>query len=178
MLPGNLSCVPINVLLLSNFSMSFICLSYPIFYLAQKIKFVKNLSSKHLPNEGQGLLKFDLHQSLPPSRINKTYVFVSFEMMHCFLLENLKSKIDKPALKSELLHFANSYVYNYKPSRPTLRKRGILRKLKNNKSIIILRRDKGNGIVVLDRIQSDNVINEIISDKTKIKELPEDETIK
>ena len=176
MLPGNLSCVPINVLLLSNFSMPLICLSYPIFYLAQKIKFAKNL--KHLPNEGLGLLKFDLHQSLPPSRINKTNVFVSFEMMHRFLLENLKSKIDKPALKSELLHFANSYFYNCKPSRPTLRKRGILRKLKNDKSIIILRRDKGKGIVVLDRIQPDNVINEIISDKTKIKELPEDETIK
>ena len=32
--------------------------------------------------------------------------------------------------------------------------------------------------MVLDRIQYDNMIKEIISDKTKLKELPEDVTIK
>ena len=69
---------------------------------------VKNLSSKQLTNEELDLLKFDLHHSLPPSRIYKTNVFVSFEMMHRFLLENLKNEIDKPALKSELSHLANS----------------------------------------------------------------------
>ena len=31
-------------------------------------------------------------------------------------------------------------------------------------SIVILRSDKGNGVLVLDRIQYDNVIKEIISD--------------
>ena len=99
-------------------------------------------------------------------------------MMHRFLLENLKNEIDKPALKSELSHLVNSYVYNYKLSRSTLRKHGIWKKLKSNKSIVILRPDKGNGVVVLDRTQYDNVIKEIISDKTKFKELREDVTIK
>ena len=89
-------------------------------------------------------------------------------MMHRFLLENLKSEIDKPALKPELSHLANSYVHNYKSSRSTLRKHGILKKLKNDKSIVILRPDKGNGVVVLDRIQYENAIKEIISDETKI----------
>ena len=116
--------------------------------------------------------------SLPPSRIYKTDVFVSFKMMHHFLLGNLKNKIDKPALKSELSHLANSYVHNYKLSRSTLRKHGILKKLKNGRSIVILRQDKGNGVVVLDRIQYDNAIKEIISDETKFTELPEDVTIK
>ena len=95
---------------------------------------VKNLSSKHLTNEELDLLKFGLHHSLPPSRIYKANVFVSFEMMHRFLLENLKNEIDKPTLKSELSHLANSYVHDYKPSRSTLRKHGILKKLKNDKS--------------------------------------------
>ena len=99
-------------------------------------------------------------------------------MMHRFLLENLKNEIGKLALKSELSHLSNSYVHNYKPSRSTLRKHGILKKLKNDKSIVILRQDKGNGVVVLDRIQSDNAVKEIISDKTKFKELPEDVTVK
>ena len=53
-----------------------------------------------------------------------------------------------------------------------------MQKLKNDKSIVILQPEKGNGVVVLDRIQRDNAIKEIISDKTKFKELPEHVTIK
>ena len=98
-------------------------------------------------------------------------------MMYRFLLENLKNEIDKPALKSELLHPVNSYVHNHKLSRSTLRKHRILKKLKSDKSIVILRPGKGNGVVVLDRTQYDNAIKEIISDKTKFKELREDVTI-
>ena len=108
---------------------------------------VKNLSSKHLTNEELDLLKFGLNYSLPPLRVYKTNFFVLFELIHHFLLENLKNEIDKPALKSELSHFANSYVHNYKLSRSTLRKHGILKKFKNDRSIVILRPDKENGIV-------------------------------
>ena len=92
-------------------------------------------------------------------------------MMHRFLLENLKNEIDKLELKSELSHLANSYIHNYKPSRWTLRKHGTSKKLKNDKSIAILQPDKGNGVVVLDRSQYDKAIKEIISDKTRFKEL-------
>ena len=53
-----------------------------------------------------------------------------------------------------------------------------MKELKNNKSIVILRPGKGNGVVVLNRTQYDNAIEEIISDKTEFKELPEDVTIK
>ena len=65
-----------------------------------------------------------------------------------FSLKIKKKKIDKPALKSELSHLANSYIHNYKPSRSALRKHGILKKLMNDMSIVILRPDKGNGVVV------------------------------
>ena len=53
-----------------------------------------------------------------------------------------------------------------------------MKKLKSDKSILILRPDKGNGEVVLDQIQYDNAIKEISSDKTKFKELPKDVTMK
>ena len=66
----------------------------------------------------------------------------------------------------------------YKPSRSTLRKHGILKKLKTDRSIVVLRADKGNSAVVLDQIEYDNAIKEIISDKTKFKELFQDATIK
>ena len=57
-------------------------------------------------------------------------------------------------------------------------KHGILKKLKNDRSIVILRPDKGNAVVASDRIQYDNAIKEIINDKTKFKEFPQDVTIK
>ena len=66
----------------------------------------------------------------------------------------------------------------YKPSRSTLRKHGILKKVKTDRSIVVLRPDKGNSAVVLDQIEYDNAIKEIISDKTKFKELFQDATIK
>ena len=99
-------------------------------------------------------------------------------MIHRFLLKQLKNEIEETARKSELSHLANSYVDNYKSFRSTLRKHEILKKLKRDQSIVILWPDKRNGVVVLDRIQYDNAIKEIISDKTKFKELPEDFTIK
>ena len=95
-------------------------------------------------------------------------------MMHRFLLENLKNKIEKPALKSKLSHLAISYVHNYKPTRQTLRKHGMLKKLKNVKSIVIIKSDKGDGVAVLDRIQYDKEVKEIISDEIKFKEISED----
>ena len=103
---------------------------------------------------------------------------LSREMMHHFLLENLKIEINKSSLQSELSPLANSCVHNYKQSRSTLTKHEILKKLKSDKNIVILWPDKGNGAVVLDLIQYDNAIKEIISDKTKFKELPEDDTMK
>ena len=103
-------------------------------------------------------------------------------MMHRFLLENLKREIEIQALKSALLQLANSYVHNYKPSRSTLRKPEILKNLKNDKSFVISGPDNRNGVVVLwfEMVLwcCDNAKKEIISDKTKSKELPEDVTIK
>ena len=76
------------------------------------------------------------------------------------------------------MHLANSYVRNSKLSKLTLRKHGILKKVKNDRSIVILRPDKENGVVVLALIQYDNTIKDIITVKTKFKELHQDVTIK
>ena len=95
-----------------------------------------------------------------------------------FSLKILKNEIDKPVHKSELSHLAKWYVHNYKPSRSTLTKHGILKKTKSDRSIVMLRPDKGKGAVVLDWIEYDIAIKEIICNKTKFSELPQDVTIK
>ena len=53
-----------------------------------------------------------------------------------------------------------------------------MKKIKNCRSIVILQPGKGSAVVASDRIQYDNAIKEIITDKTKLKELPQDVTIK
>ena len=65
-----------------------------------------------------------------------------------------------------LLYLANSYFYNYKPPR-ILRQHRVLRNLRKNKYIVITKRDKGNGVVILDRKLSNKAIEEIISDTCK-----------
>ena len=105
-------------------------------------------------------------------------MLVSFEMIHRFLREDLKNDADKPTLKTQLSHLANSYVHNYQPSRSTLIKYCILKKLRNDKEIVILRPDKGSGGVVLNRRDYEKSIKNLINDKTKFKELTEDVTIK
>ena len=50
---------------------------------------------------------FGLNHSLPPLKLRKTDVFVSFEMIHRLLLEDFKNDTDKPTLKSQLSHLAN-----------------------------------------------------------------------
>ena len=95
-----------------------------------------------------------------------------------FSLKLLKNEIDKPALKSELSDLAKWYVHNYKTSKSTLRKHGVLKKTKSDRSTVMLQPDKGNGVVILDWIEYDNAIKEIIFNKTKLTELPQDVTIK
>ena len=75
----------------------------------------------------------------------------SFEMIHRFLRENLNDDADKPTLKVQLSHMANSYIHNYEPSRSTSTKHCNLKKLRSDKETAISRPDKGSGVVVLKR---------------------------
>ena len=78
-------------------------------------------------------------------------------------------------MKAELSYVAKSYVYNYNPS---LKKHCLLKRLRNNKDIVILKPDKGNRVVVLDRKVYNAVLLKIISDTSKFKLLTQDSTLK
>ena len=76
------------------------------------------------------------------------------------------------------MYLANSYFYNYKPSPRILRQHRVLRNLRKNKDIFIMKPDKGNGIVVLDWKLYNNAVEEMISDTSKFEKLNEDLTLK
>ena len=91
---------------------------------------------------------------------------------------DIKKISDEGKLRSEISHLANNYISSYKPNKNTLKKHGILKRLKNNKDIVIIRPDKGSGVVILNRCDYDNMMYEIINDKDKFQELNTDPTLK
>ena len=70
-------------------------------------------------------------------------------------------------MKAELSALAHDYVSSYQPSQQTLRKHGILKRLRQNKDIVICKPDKGNSVVIMDRVDYNQRMLELISDKTK-----------
>ena len=122
-----------------------------------------------LSQEESDLLKAVLYFSIQPDKIRKSEIFTTFEKIHCSILNNRKSEETKSQIKAHLLHVANSYFYNYKPSPYIPHQHHILRNLRKNKDIVITTPDKGNGVVILDRKLYNNGSEEIISDTSKFK---------
>ena len=122
------------------------------------------------------LLKAGLYFSNQPDEIRKSGIFTTFEKIHHFFINNLKSEEIKSHTKSYLSHLANFYFYNCKPSPRILRQHRVLPNLRKNKDIIITKPDKGNGVVTLYRKLYDKAIQKKISDTFKFEKLDEDPT--
>ena len=102
----------------------------------------------------------------------------TFELMYRTMKSDIKSNEDTGRLKSDISHIANKYISDYKPSKSTLRKHGILRRLRKNNQIVIIRPDKGNAVVILNREHYNRMILDIVSEKTKFREISTDPTLK
>ena len=149
--------------------------SLPIFTTNETIT---NLTQYELSQEESDLLKAGLCFSIQPDKTRKSEIFATFEKIYCSFLNNLKSEETKSQIKVHLLDLANSYFYNYKSSPCILRQHRILRNLRKNKDIVIMKPDKGNGDVILDQKLYNKAIEEIISDTCKFGKLNEDPTMK
>ncbi|XP_068739114.1 uncharacterized protein [Montipora capricornis] len=138
---------------------------------------VTNLSSQNLTSEQLGILKYGLSHSICTPTINKTDVFSCFELIHRTMVRNLIDGKQKGKLVADLSHLAHSYVSSHQPSVADLRNFKILKELRKNKDIVILKPDKGNGVVVMDRIAYEQGIFTIISDTSKFKVIDNDPTL-
>ena len=112
---------------------------------------VTNLSSHKLTDDELDILKNGQDFSIRPARRNKTDVLASFEMIHQTMKRNLRNYDQTANLKTEIAHLAQNYVSSYKPTSTDLKKHRILRNIRNNREIIVLKPDKGNGVVITDR---------------------------
>ena len=111
-----------------------------------------------LSQEESDLLKAGLYFSIQPDKIRKSEIFTTFEKIHCSFLNNLKSEETKSQIKVHLLYLANSYFYNCKPYPHILHQHCVLQNLRKSKDISIMKPDKGNGAVILDRKLDNNAI--------------------
>ena len=130
---------------------------------------VHNLSSKLLTTEELEVLKYGLKHPI--------YPLTTFDFIHRAMTNDLKDKKYLDELKTAMSHLANSYINAYKPTKNSLKKHKILKKLRDSKVIVILRRDKGCGTVILDREEYDKrtkKIYAIINNTFKFKKLPFD----
>ena len=93
------------------------------------------------------------------------------------MLKNLKESKDTGKLATELSHLAHTYVSSYRPTASDLKKHKILKELRKNKNIVILRPDKGNGVIILYRVEYDKGLFKIINDTTKFRVLTSDPTL-
>ena len=147
--------------------------SLPVFTSNETIT---NLTQYELSQKESDLLKAGLYFSIQPDKIRKFEIFTTFEKIHRFFIKNLKSEETKNQIKAHLSYLANSYFYNYKPSPCILHQHHVLQNFRKNKDIIIMKLDKGNRVVILDRKLYDNAIQKIISNTSKFEKLSKDPT--
>ena len=89
----------------------------------------------------------------------------------------MRDKNDESKLKFDLSHLAHSYANSFKLSPKDIKTHKIRTNLHKNNNNVILKPDKGNGVVALNGADHMEGIISIINDTHKSKELDNDPTI-
>ena len=131
------------------------------------LPFTRYLSSSKLTDEEMNILRCGLKHSIEPNFINKTDILSSLDFIHQTMSKDLKDQKDTGEVKAKISYLANTYVNSYKPTKKTLRKHKILKKLRNNNNILITKPGKENGVAIVDRIHYMSSMYEIVNDSSK-----------
>ena len=132
---------------------------------------VLSLSFSNVTDEKMNILRYGLKHSIEPNFINKTDILSTFDFMHRAMSKVLKDQKDNEEVKAKISYLANTYVNSYKPTKNALRKHKTLKKLRNNNNILIAKPDKGDRVVIVDRIYYMSRMYEVVNDKSKFLKL-------
>ena len=138
---------------------------------------VLNLSSLKLTDEEMNILRYGLKHSIEPSFMNKMNILSTFDFIHWTMSKDLKDQKDTGEVKAKISYLVNTYVNSYKPTKNALRKHKILKKLRNNNNILITKPDKGDGVIIVDRVYYMSSMYEIVNDMSKFLKLRSGPTI-
>ena len=107
-----------------------------------------NFSSYSLTREEQVALSFGLEQHIPINT-NKNLICIEFEHFYQNLLNNIKDlpEANLSRIKTKMRNTCEKYSEIKVPHEH----RETIRNLSNNKNIIIMKQDKGRGVVIMNR---------------------------
>ena len=137
---------------------------------------ITNLSSYQLSDIEKMALARGLSYTLPPAKLKKGSYLANFEL----LFDRLKSQTflgsndDKLYFKNQLRDCAFTSLYNFNHVRKSLsglppEEMRALKSLSKNDSIVVMKPDKGTGVIILDLTDYINKVEQIVSDHTKFK---------
>lgn len=133
---------------------------------------IYNYSHRILTDKEKQALSFGLKYCFSTKKLNYSKYFTSFEKVFNTLngYDIYKKSIDtENVFLSKLKHIAFSTYYRFRPYLTEEQKCMIktLKQLAKDKSVIITKPDKGNGIVLLNKSDYINKMNTILEDRSK-----------
>ena len=143
---------------------------------------VFNFSTRLISDKEKEILSKGLNFAIPPIKLNLCSFLTPFEKFYHQLKQepiNINSGFFPESIKAKLKDIAYSGFRSY--SRPNAlysqEELNILKDLRNDSNIVIMKPDKGNGVVTLDKHDYNKKMDEILSDTSKF-ELLNDDAIK
>ena len=142
-------------------------------------KLIFNYSDKILTPDEIETLSHGLKFALSPSKINYSRWFLAFEkqflkLKDCKIFDTSNDGLNY--IKSSLKSIAFKNYYSFRPHVNSLQKKFLatLKKLKSDPNIVVLKSDKGNAIVILNKQDYHSKMNNILSDTSKFKLITDD----
>ncbi|XP_046860954.1 uncharacterized protein LOC124454192 [Xenia sp. Carnegie-2017] len=139
-------------------------------------KVVFNFSNRLITDREKEILSKGLNFSIPPKKLNICTFLTPFEKLYNRLKResvNESSGFFPDSIKCKLKDIAHSGFRSYSPP-PFLYSQedlNILNNLKNDRTILITKPDKGNGIVILNKDDYTKKMDTLLSDTTKFQPL-------
>ena len=135
---------------------------------------IHNFSSVFIPERVKFLLAFGLDFCLPTFKLDFYKYFLSFEKLLA-VTKNIECQ-NKIELQNSIKSVALKYYYNFKPHKIFSSVIGkfdisLLKKFSSNKTICVMKPDKGNGVVVVDKDKYVSSMHKILADSSKFKEI-------
>lgn len=138
-------------------------------------KVIFNFSNVQLSKLQMTVLAKGLNYSLAPSKVKYADYLLPFELLHRDISSLPVINGDSESVKTRLKDIALSSFYNYNgnptPQNLTRAETLALKSLRENKEIVIQKSDKGNSVVILNRVDYNQKMVEILSDSTKFRKL-------
>ena len=151
----------------------------PISVTLDPSKVIYNYSDRVLTNSQKHALLLGLDFNLPIRHINFNKYFFAFEKLiatysNFDIFNHIPNAVNE--LKGRLKCIANKYYYNFKPHKnicPLFNKNHLisLKSLASDKDLYITKPDKGQGVVILNKLDYINKVHDVIDDASTFTKL-------